>query len=254
MLKRKSIVIAGGFDVANVPEINYGLSNSLFHTLYARYALNNCDLVLPISKSSYEETLSFAKPRKCELLYCGIELKKNVKQIKKKKQALTVGAVNKISSLRKGHFRFIEVARRLPDVPFILVGRQKGNTIDTLKKKATSNVTFYNFLPDEELDNIFAQSKVYLQLSYHEAFGLTVVEAMSMGCTPIVSNRTALPEIVGDCGVIVEPDNYDGVAEKVKEVLEHWPDYNEKGSERAVQFDIKIRAEKLLQTVRAMVS
>ncbi len=253
ILKKKSIVIPGGFDVANVPEFKYGLVYSPFHRWYVKYVLNNCDLALPITNANYHETLAVAKPKRCEMLYCGVELKENMKKITKKKQVLTVGIVDKSSSTRKGHFRFVETAKYLPDVPFILAGRQKDNTIGKLKENAPPNVIFYDFLPDEELYNLFAESKIYLQLSYHESFGLSVVEAMSMGCTPVVSDNEALAEVVGDNGVVVDINDYKNIAARIKEVLDSWPDYNEKGAERALLFDINIRGEKLLKIVRTVV-
>jgi glycosyltransferase involved in cell wall biosynthesis len=254
LLKKKSIVVPGGFDVANVPKYNYGLTNSPFHRWYVKYILNNCDLALPITKANYEEVLAITKPKKCTMVYCGVELKPSARQLTKKKQVLTVGIVNKDSSHRKGHFRFIETAKYLPDIPFILVGRQVDNTIDKLKANAPPNVTFYDFLNDEELYNLFAQSKVYMQLSYHESFGLSVVEAMSMGSTVIVSDNPALAEVVADTGIVVDIDDYKGIAAKTMQVFESRPDYNEKAAERALQFDIKIRERKLLDEVDAMIS
>lgn len=256
LLKKKSIVIPGGFDVANVPQFNYGLINSPIHGYgwYVKYVLRNCDLALPITNANYDETLAIAKPKKCTVVYCGVELKQGIKRVAKKKQVLTVGIVNKYSSPRKGHFRFIETAKYLPDVPFILVGRQVDNTIEKLKADAPPNVAFYNFLSDEELYNLFSQSKVYMQLSYHESFGLAVVEAMSMGCTAVVSDNPALAEVMGDNGVVVNIDDYEGIAAKTKEVLDSWPDYNEKSAERAKQFDIRLRAPKLLREVDAIIS
>ena len=253
LLKKKSIVVPGGFDVANVPKFHYGLMNSPFHRWYVKYILNNCDLALPVTNANYEEILAAGKPKKCAMVYCGVELKPNAGQITKKKQVLTVGIVNKTSSARKGHFRFIETARHLPDIPFILVGRQVDNTIDKLKANAPPNVTFYNFLTDEELYRLFAQSKVYMQLSYHESFGLTVVEAMSMGSTVVVSDNPALAEVVAGTGVVVEIDDYKGIAAKTMQVFDSWPDYNEKAAQRALQFDIKIREQKLLDEVSALI-
>jgi glycosyltransferase involved in cell wall biosynthesis len=60
------------------------------------------------------------------------------------------------------------------------------------------------------LMDVLRESKVYCQISFTECFGMTVLEAMACGCVPVVSNRGALPEVVGFSGVIVP---YGGVME-----------------------------------------
>jgi len=75
-----------------------------------------------------------------------------------------------------------------------------------------------------------------------------------MGCTAIVSDNPALAEVMGDNGVVVDINDYKGIAAKTKEVLDSWPDYNEKSAERAKQFDIRMRAPKLLKEVDAIIS
>jgi glycosyltransferase involved in cell wall biosynthesis len=46
---------------------------------------------------------------------------------------------------------------------------------------------------------------LYITPSLHEGFGLTVLEAMACGIPVIAANRTSLPEVVGDAGMLVEP-------------------------------------------------
>src|SRR5208337_5297666 len=46
-------------------------------------------------------------------------------------------------------------------------------------------------------------AKIYCQLSRDETFGISLVEAMSYGCVPVVSDKGALPWIVQDTGIIV---------------------------------------------------
>jgi glycosyltransferase involved in cell wall biosynthesis len=43
--------------------------------------------------------------------------------------------------------------------------------------------------------------------SFYEGFGLPALEAMACGTVPIVSNRSSLPEVVGDVGLLVDPDD-----------------------------------------------
>jgi alpha-1,3-rhamnosyl/mannosyltransferase len=55
--------------------------------------------------------------------------------------------------------------------------------------------------------------------SRFEGFGLPVAEAMSAGCPVIAANATALPALVGDGGVLVDPDDVDGWAREMARVI-----------------------------------
>ena len=139
---------------------------------------------------------------------------------------LTVGEVNDETFLRKGLDHFIEIAKLLPDIDFIHIGKwsnPKGekNTqaIEKIKEDSPQNIQYLGFVQTELLNKIYSESKVYLQLSRHEAFGVSVVEAMSYGCIPIVSNAYALPEIVGDNGTIIDEIDYDELAKKIEAIF-----------------------------------
>ena len=55
--------------------------------------------------------------------------------------------------------------------------------------------------------------------SWHEGFGLPVLEAMALGVPVVASNRGALPEVVGDAGLLVAPDDARGLAAAIESVL-----------------------------------
>jgi glycosyltransferase involved in cell wall biosynthesis len=65
-------------------------------------------------------------------------------------------------------------------------------------------VTFRGGISDPDLIAAMAESDVLVMASRHEGFGVPVIEAMTMGL-PVVANREgALPEIVGDAGLLVD--------------------------------------------------
>ena len=103
------------------------------------------------------------------------------------------------------------MAETFPNIQFIHIGkwtdkhgRPSNKIINELKINAPDNVKFLGFVSNQNLKNSFQKSKIYLQLSRHEAFGVSVLEAMKYGCIPIVTNSFALPEVVGDNGFIVK--------------------------------------------------
>lgn len=53
---------------------------------------------------------------------------------------------------------------------------------------------------------LYQGASLYVTPSLYEGFGLTALEAMACGVPTIAANRTSLPEVVGDGGLLVEPE------------------------------------------------
>jgi glycosyltransferase involved in cell wall biosynthesis len=133
---------------------------------------------------------------------------------------VTIGIINSKSFLRKGIDRFIKTAEVTPEFQFIIIGKFEPFLS---QMQLPSNIKLMGYLDMSELSNIMVQAKIYLQLSRHEAFGCSVAEAMQYGCIPIVSNSYALPEVVGNCGIVIEePDNFSEIAEIIRYTIDNF--------------------------------
>ncbi len=216
IFNKKIYIIAGGYDVANLPEINYGSMVFGFRRKLGQWLLNNANRVIAVSKSNRNEIIQNCnvKPQKIKLIYNAIELKNSEKSFPKKNQVLTVGEINEETVLRKGLDRFIQLSKAFPNIEFIHIGKwtdkhgkPSNNALNKLKSDASENIKFLGFVSYDILKRTFQESKIYLQLSRHEAFGVSVLEAMKYGCVPIVTNAYALPEVVGENGFIVQNQN-----------------------------------------------
>ena len=64
------------------------------------------------------------------------------------------------------------------------------------------------------------RASVYVQASWHEGFGMAVAEAMLAGCVPVVRDAGAMPEVVGDAGVLIAGSEPEQIAEGVRR---RWP-------------------------------
>jgi glycosyltransferase involved in cell wall biosynthesis len=168
----------------------------------------------------------------------------------KQREALTVGAIDRTTLVQKGQLAFVRAAGELPEVAFVFAGRWLDDAIDVLRAAAPSNVDLTGWLSDAELHERYRRAAVYVQASRHEGFGLAVAEAMLAGCIPVVMNVTAMPEVVGDAGVLIESQRPADVAAGIRRALELGPDAARRARERILtSFPMESRREGIRRVV-----
>jgi glycosyltransferase involved in cell wall biosynthesis len=74
------------------------------------------------------------------------------------------------------------------------------------------HVVFTGYVPEEELPYLFSAADVFVYPSFYEGFGIPPLEAMACGIPVVTSNVSSLPEVVGDAGLLVDPQNTDEIA------------------------------------------
>ncbi len=137
------------------------------------------------------------------------------------------------------------------DTELVIVGRRDPKN-KALSEEIAKNAPFVRYLgelPDEELVRLYNAAGVFVLPSFREGFGLPVLEAMACGTPVIVSDRTSLPEIAGDAGLIFRADRVDELAGLLYNVLTGdalRKSLVMKGFLRADQFSWKKTAEKTL--------
>ncbi len=95
--------------------------------------------------------------------------------------------------------------------------RTQSKQIKTWAKQAgiQNRVRVKGFVPADELAQLFAGATMFLFPSWYEGFGFPPLEAMRHGVPVVCSNRGALPEVVGDAALLIEPDQPGQLAEAV---------------------------------------
>jgi glycosyltransferase involved in cell wall biosynthesis len=83
----------------------------------------------------------------------------------------------------------------------------------------TDRVRLTGRVSDEELAQLYAAAGCFLYPSLHEGFGLPVLEAMASGTPVVTSDRTSIPEVIGDAGISVGPRDIEALADAVARVL-----------------------------------
>jgi glycosyltransferase involved in cell wall biosynthesis len=107
------------------------------------------------------------------------------------------------------------------DARLVVVGSPSGATSEQVALLALGDrVTFANGLPDDEYAQLLASAEVAVIPSLYEGFSLPAVEHLASG-TPLVASRAgALPEVVGDAAVLVEPGDPEELAAALRELLD----------------------------------
>jgi glycosyltransferase involved in cell wall biosynthesis len=202
---KPSILVAGGYDTANIPEAHYGNQRHWFKRMITKYILRRSTHIICNSQYAKLETVRVAglNPEKVTMIYHGVP-DQGLRIQPKRDIALNVGNVLKENLLRKGITPFLEAGKLLPSYRFVQAGKWQDDSYKNMLKHLSPNVELKGFMEAEDLQALFSESRVYIQPSLHEAFGLSVVEAMQAGCIPIVSRNGALPEVVGKYGILLE--------------------------------------------------
>ncbi len=117
------------------------------------------------------------------------------------------------------------------------------------------HITFLQSVPDEDLPALYGGAGVLAMPSFYEGFGLPALEAMACGTPVVVAKRAALPEVVGDGGLLIDPEDSGEIAKAVERVLtdrEFRSRLSEKALEQAARFTWRRTAEQTLQVYRSV--
>jgi glycosyltransferase involved in cell wall biosynthesis len=94
---------------------------------------------------------------------------------------------------------------------------------------------------------LYNRASVFVYPSLYEGFGLPPLEAMACGCPVVASNVTALPEVLGDGALLVNPLSVEELAQAIAAVLQR-PELaaslREKGAQRAASYSWSATAAK----------
>jgi len=133
-----------------------------------------------------------------------------------------------------------------PDLQLLIAGnpdKQSGALYPDPRPVAAnlgmSGQIIYRFIEEEDKPAIYSGAKIFVFPSLYEGFGLTPLEAMSCGAPVICSNRTSLPEVVGDAAISLDPDDTHKMVEAMRNVLmdnELRADLRARSLKRAAQF------------------
>jgi glycosyltransferase involved in cell wall biosynthesis len=113
-----------------------------------------------------------------------------------------------------------EIRRKYPLTIIGFCGNEQSPLIKALKRYNLLNeVEIKGWVSKEELIQYFQNATLFLYLSRYEGFGFPLLQAMGSGIPVISTNRSSIPEVLGDVGLQYDPDDHKGIAEGIEKML-----------------------------------
>jgi glycosyltransferase involved in cell wall biosynthesis len=116
--------------------------------------------------------------------------------------------------------------KKIGDLRLVMVGT-KGWKMESIFAEIDrlgelgDRVVVTGFVPDEDLAPIYSHATMFVYPSLLEGFGLPPLEAMQCGIPVITSNTSSLPEVVGDAGIQVDPNDVDALCAAMATLFEN---------------------------------
>lgn len=112
-------------------------------------------------------------------------------------------------------------------------------------------------IPQSDLGTAYQSASIFVFPSYYEGFGLSPLEAMQCGIPVVASNRTSVPEVVGDAGILIDPSDPAMIADALTSVLTdpaYEAELRQRSLNRATNFTWRQTADLTVSAYRALLS
>ncbi len=169
----------------------------------------------------------------------------------------TLGKRKNLVFAIKNFFSFIE-ENKIEDLKLVLGGgiwnRFEKELEQILKKYDRSKIIFTGYIDEDDLRKYYSNALCFIYPSLYEGFGLPVLEAMQCGCPVITSNTTSLPEVIGDCGITIDPKCDEELINAYKKMYfdnQFRQTCSQKGLERATFFSWNRCANEILEFIKS---
>jgi glycosyltransferase involved in cell wall biosynthesis len=216
---KRCVVVVGGLDAAKRPDLEYGAHLNPAMSRRTRYTVAHADRVLLVDEHLRAELARNIGVERPDFLTVplGFDTDWFSPDGGPRGNVLSVAIITDVNIARKGLDVFIEAARRLPDLPFVLVGGRPNRATERVRAMAPPNLRIIDRISDEELRQQFRRARVYVQFSRYEAFGSALGEAMACGCVPVGTRVGGIATLIDDTGHLVPVGDVDAAVQGIQE-------------------------------------
>ncbi len=144
----------------------------------------------------------------------------------------------------------------VPDAPPLVLAGRRGWLYDEIFARVeqlglSAHILWRENIPQVMMPALYNAAQLLVMPSFYEGFGLPPLEAMACGTPVVVANRSSLPEVVGEAGLLVNPDDPADIAAGLERLITDsalHADLSARGLQRAAAFTWQRTAQAVLQT------
>jgi glycosyltransferase involved in cell wall biosynthesis len=271
----KQVAVIHDLNFEHYPKDLPLLESWYYRTFFPKYA-HKATRIVTVSEFSKSDIIQHyhIEDEKIDVVYNGVNqifqpVSESLKQQTRREYSMDceyficVGSVHKrknIVNLLKA-FDLFRAAQRT-NIKLLIVGQKRWWTRDmqsTLNQmKYHSDVIFSGRVETEELRLLMGSAIALTYVSYHEGFGIPILEAFSCETPVITSAITSMPEVAGEASILTDPFSPDSIADAMKRIYKEGELREElikKGCERRKQFSWQKTADALWNCIeRAVIS
>ncbi|MCX6763485.1 MAG: glycosyltransferase family 1 protein [Candidatus Moranbacteria bacterium] len=225
-------------DVAELYKINFQKLTTIYSGVAEKFQVidRNSEKLLAV-KEKYQLPYKF-------ILYLGtVEPRKNI-----------IGLIRAYDHLQKYAYKNnIEEIKKYKLAIAGQTGWLTGEIFSEIEKSEFKDkILNINFVDEADKEFVYNLASLFVYPSFFEGFGFPVLEAMACGVPVIASNNSSLPEIVGQAGILIDPDRPEEIYEAMKQVLTNKEFHNKlraEGLKQAKKFSWQKSAKEFLKVI-----
>ncbi len=219
----------------------YSNKGKIWHrALQLEKKYQQADKIIAVSEHTKNDILRFfpkINPDKISVIYSGVEaVKLSSEQIEQqvkllalpKNYILYLGNIEPRKNLLSLISAFLKLQSKFPDLYLLIAGGDgwhRGYSRRVQKKIAKHpRIKYLGYVNELQKLVLYNQALSFVFPSYYEGFGFPPLEAMTQNCPVIASHTSALPEVIGEAGVLINPFAVNDLSVAIAEIIsnENW--------------------------------
>jgi len=231
------------FDLSGIRRADtHTLQSNRAHLKMLKHAAGNADALIAISQSSGNDLTELlgVDPQKVYVVYGGVRTEEFSGELDRTALAdvkrrfgigrdffVHLGTIEPRKNIPRLLEAYARVRTRLPDCPQLVLAGKQGwmwePVFETVSRlDLAEDVVHTGYVSRQEAVLLLRGAYACVYPSLYEGFGLPVLEAMAARTPVLTSNISSLPEVIGDTGIQVDPENVDAIEQGLTELVEHY--------------------------------